>query len=160
MKYKFTTKFKQNVTIDRALLGGKIKVYAEDRLVAPSHRGERGATGTFYPLKGGTLEVRSSMFEVVPRAWFNDDWLDLVPPLTTWQYALIALPLVGAFMISFGQILGLVVGALASLLSYVVMQSQRPVKARAIICIIITALTPLVVLAVTIGVNALLGAGQ
>jgi hypothetical protein len=100
------------------------------------------------------------MVEVVPRAWFNDDWLDLVPPLTTWQYVLIALPLIGAFLISFGQILGLVVGALASLLSYVVMQSQRPVKARAIICIIITALTPLVVLAVTIGVNALLGAGQ
>ena len=160
MKYSFTTKFNETVTVDRAIISGKVQVLADGRPVAPSHRGMRGATGTFYPLKGGVLEVRSALLEVVPRVWFNDDWVDLIQPLINWQYLFIALPFLSVVIISFGQITGLMVGALGSVLAWIVMQTQRPLNRRIIICAIIAILTPLVAIAVTIGLNILLNGGQ
>lgn len=156
MKYSFTTKFNESVILDRAIITGKVKVFANGRPVAPSHRGERGATGTFYPLKGGVLEVRSGVLEIVPRAWYNDDWVDFVQPLVSWQYLLIALPFIGATITSLGQMAGLFVGALGSLLCWVLMQTQRPIKTRAIICVIIAALTPIVGIAVSFVIPTLL----
>jgi hypothetical protein len=160
MKYTFTTKFNEVVTLDRAIITGKVKVFVNGKPVASSHHGLHGATGMYYPLKGGVLEVRSSVLDIVPKAWFNDDWVDLVQPLVTWQYMLIALPFIGGAITSFGQMLGLFVGALGSLLCWILMQTQRPIKTRAILCVIIAALTPVVGTAVLIGVSMLTSGGQ
>src|SRR5438128_1755886 len=137
MKYTFTTSAKEQVTIDRSLLSGKVKIYVDGKAVGPSHQGKRGATGTFYPVNRGTLEVRSSPWELVPRAWYNEDWVELVPPLTAWQYVLIALPFVSTAFVAFGQIAGLIIGALATLISVVVMHTQRPIGQRLLICLFI-----------------------
>jgi hypothetical protein len=146
MKYTFKTdaRVSEEVTIDRALLTGKVKVFIDGKPVGPSHQGRRGATGTFYPVKFGTLEVRSSLFELVPRVWSNENWVDLVPPVKGWQYVLVALPLISTIVMTFGQILGLLIGALAVLISYIVMRSQRSATARNLICMAIAVVAPIV----------------
>lgn len=146
MKYTFKTdaRVPEQVTIDRALLTGKVKVFVDGKPVGPSHQGRRGAAGTYYPLRMGTLEVRSSLFEIVPRVWCNENWVDLVPPVKGWQYVLVALPLISTVVMTFGQILGLLVGALAVLISYIVMRSQRSVTARNVICMAIAVIAPIV----------------
>jgi hypothetical protein len=160
MKYSFTTPAKERVTLDRSVLNGKVKVYVDNKPVAPSHQGTRGAAGTFYPLRSGTLEIRSSLWELVPRAWYNEDWVDLVPPLNTWQYLLIALPFLGTVFITFFQLPGLVVGGLAVLISLMVMRSQRPLNTRVVMCLIIAVLAPVAALAVTYGFTMLMNGAR
>ncbi len=159
MKYTFKTdaRVPEKVVIDRALLPGKLKVFVAGKQVGPSHQGRRGATGTFYPLKSGTLEVRSSLLELVPSVWYNENWVDLVPPMKTWQYLLVALPLLGTVAITFGQLIGLVVGALGVLISYVAMRSQRPLNVRLAIGLLVAVVTPVVGFAAVVAVINLLG---
>ena len=71
-------------------------------------------------------------------------FIDLVPPVKGWQYVLVALPLISTVVMTFGQILGLLVGALAVLISYIVMRSQRSVTARNVICMAIAVIAPIV----------------
>jgi hypothetical protein len=146
MKYTFKTdaKVPELVVIDRALLTGKVKVFVDNRPVASSHQGRRGAAGTFYPLKNGTLEIRSPIFEVVPSVWCNENWVELVPPVKGWQYVLVALPLISTVVMTFGQILGLVIGGLAVGVSYIVMRSQRSANARNLICMAIAIIAPVI----------------
>lgn len=150
MQYTFTTDKNEKIILDRSLFSGKVKVIVDRRPVAPSHQGARGATGTFYPLKSGTLEVRSGMFELVPRVWYNEDWVDLVQPLTTPQYLLIGLPFITTTAVSFGQITGIIIGLLATLICLLVMRTQRSANMRGAICAIIAILAPIAGFAVTI----------
>jgi hypothetical protein len=160
MKYSFTTKNNQRVVIDRSLIGGKVKVYIDGKAYGPSHQGTRGATGTFYPIEKGTLEIRSSLWELVPRVWYNEDWVDFVAPLTLPQYLLIALPFFSTVLINFTQILGLIVGALGSLICLVVMHSQRSAMSRLLICVVIVILTPIVSIAGAIAIGMMMGGAQ
>jgi hypothetical protein len=159
MKYTFTTPKNERVALDRALLTGKVKVYVDGKHVGPSHQGKGGAAGTFYQIKSGTLEVRSGLFEFVPRLWYNEDWVELVPPLKTWQVVLIALPFLSATMVSFGQIIGLLVGVLATLLCWLVMRTQRTLGARVALCIAISVLAPVLSIVLTVALNVLLNGG-
>lgn len=160
MRYTFKTdaRVPERVVIDRTLLTGKLKVYIDGKQVGPSHQGRRGAAGTFYPVKSGTLEVRSSYIELVPSVWYNENWVDLVPPMQVWQYLLVVLPLIGAVVITFGQLVGLVVGALGMLLSYVVMRSQRPTNVRLAIGLVIAVLAPVVSVVTFVVLNNLVSA--
>lgn len=160
MKYSFTTSRNEKIVLDRSLLNGKVKVSIDGRPVGPSHQGMRGATGTFYPVKSGTLEVRSALFELVPSVWYNEDWVDLVPPLTTPQYLLIGLPFVTATVASFGQITGIIVGLLATLICLLVMRSQRPAKVRVALCAVIAIVAPIVGFAVTYAATMALSGNQ
>jgi hypothetical protein len=156
MKYTFTTGKNEKVTLDRSMFSGKVKVLVDNRPVRPSHQGVRGATGTFYPIKSGTLEVRSGMLELVPRVWYNEDWVDLVPPLSTVQYLLIGLPFITTTIVSFGQITGIIVGLLATLICLLVMRTQRPANVRGAICAVIAILAPIAGLAATLALNVAL----
>ena len=160
MRYTFKTdaRVPERVIIDRTLLTGKLKVYIDGKQVGPSLQGRRGAAGTFYPVKSGTLEVRSSYVELVPSVWYNENWVDLVPPMQVWQYLLVVLPLIGAVVITFGQLVGLVVGALGMLLSYVVMRSQRPTNVRLVIGLVIAVLAPVVSVATFLVLKSLVSA--
>ena len=159
MKYTFKTdaRVPEKITIDRTILTGKVKVFVDGKQVGPSHQGRRGAAGTFYPVKSGTLEVRSSLLELVPSVWYNENWVDLVPPMKAWQYLLIALPLFSTVVFTFGQIVGLIVGALGVFFSYVVMRSQRPAKVRLAFGLIIAVLAPVVGVAAVVVLNNALG---
>jgi hypothetical protein len=76
--------------------------------------------------------------------------------MRAWQYLLIALPLLSTVVFTFGQIVGLIVGALGVFVSYVVMRSQRPANVRLIFSLIIAVLAPVVgVVAVVVLNNAL-----
>ncbi|MCL4504882.1 MAG: hypothetical protein M1434_08670 [Chloroflexi bacterium] len=157
MKYTFTTQAKERVTIDRSLLTGKVKVTIDGKQVGPSMRGMRGATGAFYPIKSGTLEVRSSLFEMVPRVWYKEDWVDLIAPLKPLQYVLIGLPFVTAAFSTFGQLSGIVVGLLGVLLCLVIMYSQSPLNKRVLFCGLIALIAPVLGIAVTIGLSMAMG---
>jgi hypothetical protein len=149
MKYTFKTdaRVSEKVVIDRALLTGKIKVYIDNKPVGPSHQGRRGAAGTFYPLKFGTLEVRSSLFEVVPSVWHNENWVELVPPMKGWQYLLVMLPLLSTIVMTFGNFFGLLIGALAVLVSYIQMRSQHSANVRNLLSVAIAIIAPIIALA-------------
>jgi hypothetical protein len=155
MKYTFKTdtRVPEQVDVDRSLLTGKVKVFVDNRPVSPSHQGRRGAAGTFYPLKYGTLEIRSSLFEVVPRVWCNENWVELVSPVKGWQYLLVALPLISTVVMTFGQILGLVIGGLAVCVSYIVMRSQRSATVRNLICMAIAIIAPVVAFALVLALS-------
>ena len=84
--------------------------------------------------------------------------MDLVPPMQVWQYLLVVLPLIGAVVITFGQLVGLVVGALGMLLSYVVMRSQRPTNVRLAIGLVIAVLAPVVSVVTFVVLNNLVSA--
>ena len=157
MKYTFTTQAKEQVTIDRSVFTGRIKVYIDGKAVGPSMRGAGGATGTFYPIRSGTLEVRSSMFEMVPRVWYREDWVDLIPPLTMWQYVFIGLPFITTAFASFGQMTGLIVGLLAVFINMAVMHSQRPLNRRVLFCGLVALLAPAAGVAATIGLSMAMG---
>ncbi|HEY3288810.1 MAG TPA: hypothetical protein VGK87_01650 [Anaerolineae bacterium] len=156
MKYTFVTSKNEKVELDRSLLNGKVKVSIDGRPVGSSHQGMRGATGTFYPIKSGTLEVRSSLFELVPSVWYNEDWVDLVPPLTWPQYLLIGLPFVTATVASFGQVTGIVIGAIAVLICVLVMRSQRPAKVKVALCAVMAIVAPVAGFAATIALTTAL----
>ena len=158
MKYSFKTDARtpEQVVIDRAILTGKVKVFIDGKPVGPSHQGKRGAAGTFYPLKSGTLEVRSSMLELVPSVWYNENWVELVAPMKGWQYMLILLPFLSTLVLTFGQILGMLVGVLAVLVSYVVMRSQRSLNVRTIICMVIAVIAPIIAFALVIALSGVL----
>ena len=158
MKYTFTTKANERVIINNSILGGKVKVIIDRKEVGPTNRGARGAAGAYYPIKSGTLEVRTNLFELVPRVWYNEDWVDLVPPLALPQYMMIALPFLGSLFI--GQIVGLVVGLLGSGICWLIMHSQRPARTRFILCIIVAILTPLIAFAGAIAITIGLGSPQ
>ena len=160
MKYTFTTQAKEQVTIDRSLITGKVKVIIDGKQVGPSMRGVRGATGTFYPIRSGTLEVRSSLVEMVPRVWYKEDWVDLVPPLTPWQYLLIGLPFITTAFATFGQLSGIVIGLLGILLCLVIMNSQNPLNKRVVFCGLVALIAPVLAIAVTIGLSMALGSPQ
>ncbi len=157
MQYKFTTAKNEKVILDRSLFSGKVKVLVDGRPVGPSHQGMRGAAGTFYPLKSGTLEVRSGMLELVPRVWYNEDWVDLVPPISTPQYLLIGLPFITTVSVSFGQITGIIIGLLATLICLLVMRTQRPATVRGAICAVIAVMAPIAGFAATIALNMAMG---
>ncbi len=153
MKYTFITGKNEKVSLDRSLFSGKVKITINGRPVSPSHHGARGATGTFYPIQSGTLEVRSGMFELVPRVWYNEDWVDLVPALTTPQYLLIGLPFITTTIVTFGQITGIIVGLLATLICLLIMRSQRPAKVRGALCATIAIAAPIAGFAVTVALT-------
>jgi hypothetical protein len=135
MRYKFTTSAKvpEKVEIDRNVITGKVKVYVDRKQVGSSHHGTRGAAGTYYPLKSGTLEVRSGLFEIVPRVWYNEDWVELAPPVRPWMYMVAALPLLSAFPWALSPI-PWIVALLAFLINWFVLRSQRPTSVRIGLC--------------------------
>ena len=160
MKYSFQTPapFKVNVVIDRALFSGKVKVYADGQPVSPSHRGARGAAGTFYQIKGGVLEVRSSFLDLVPLVWYNEDWVQLAPPMKSWEWVVAGLPLLpGVFFLGIDSF---IISFIAFFFNLVIMRSPRPASARAALCIGIFIGTWAAILVFRIALGMAFGQGQ
>ena len=156
MKFSFQTPppFRQQVVLDRALITGKVKVYVDGSPTSPSHRGTRGATGTFYQVRGGVLEIRSGVLDLVPQVWFNDNWVQLAPPMKSWEWLVAGLPLLpgvlmlglDSFFIAFG----------AFFLNLVIMRSGRPTGLRVAFCLLMTLATIVLIILVRIALSMIL----
>lgn len=160
MKYSFQTPapFKVNVVIDRALFSGKVRVYADGQPVSPSHRGARGAAGTFYQIKGGVLEVRSGFLDLVPLVWYNEDWVQLAPPMKSWEWLIAGLPLLpGVFFLGLDSFF---ISFVAFFFNLVIMRSPRPAGLRAALCVAVFAGTWAAIVAFRIALGMILGQGQ
>lgn len=160
MKYSFQTPapFKVNVVIDRALFSGKVRVYADGQPVSPSHRGARGAAGTFYQIKGGVLEVRSGLLDLVPMVWYNEDWVQLAPPMKSWEWLIAGLPLLpGVFFLGLDSFF---ISFVAFFFNLVIMRSPRPAGLRAALCVAVFAGTWAAIVAFRIALGMILGQGQ
>lgn len=160
MKYSFQTPapFKVNVVIDRALFSGKVRVYADGQPVSPSHRGARGAAGTFYQIKGGVLEVRSGFLDLVPMVWYNEDWVQLAPPMKSWEWLIAGLPLLpGVFFLGLDSFF---ISFVAFFFNLVIMRSSRPAGLRAALCVAVFAGTWAAIVAFRIALGMILGQGQ
>jgi hypothetical protein len=157
MKFSFQTPspFKQQVVLDRALITGKVKVTVDGALLSPSHRGKRGAAGTFYQVRGGVLEIRSGPLDLVPQVWFNEDWIQLAPPMKSWEWLVAGLPLVpGIMMLGLDSFL---ISFVAFFLNLVIMRSGRPAALRVAFCVATTFGTLALVILVRIGLSMLTG---
>ena len=157
MKFSFQTPspFKQKVVVDRALITGKVKVSVDGAQVSPSHRGKRGAAGTFYQVRGGVLEIRSGLLDLVPQVWFNEDWIQLAPPMTSWEWLIAGLPLLpGVLMLGLDSF---VIAFAAFFLNLVVMRSGRPAWLRIAFCVAMTFGTLALTIVVRIGLSMLTG---
>ncbi|MCS7059897.1 MAG: hypothetical protein RMN25_01920 [Anaerolineae bacterium] len=159
MKYSFQTPppFKVNVVIDRSLFSGKVKVYADGQVVRPSHHGTRGAAGTFYQIKGGVLEVRSGLLDVVPMVWYNEDWVQLAPPMKSWEWLVAGLPLLpGVFFLGLDSFF---VSFIALFLNLVIIRSPQPIGVRVASCVAVLVVSIAAILALRLGLGMLLGRG-
>jgi hypothetical protein len=155
MKYGFITPFKQKVVVDRALITGKVKVTVDGSTLGPSHRGARGAAGTFYQVKGGVLEIRSGPLDLVPQVWFNEDYVVLAPPMKSWEWILAGLPLLpGVVMLGLDSF---VIAFALFFLNLVFMRSGRPMGLRVAFCALTFLLTWVAIIAVRFGLSTLTG---
>ena len=160
MKYSFQTPapFKVNVVVDRALITGKIKVFADGQPVGPSHRGARGATGTFYQIKGGVLEVRSGPLDLVPLVWYNEDWVQLAPPMRSWEWLLAGLPLLpGVFFLGLDSF---VIAFVMFFLNLVIMRTRQTTGVKVALCTAVFLATWVLIFAARIGLSMVFGQGQ
>jgi hypothetical protein len=157
MKYSFETPppFKQRVVIDRALFTGKVKIQVDGATIKPSHMGKRGAAGTFYPVKGGVLEVRSGPLDLVPQVWFNENWVQLAQPMRSWEWLIAGLPLLpGVLLLGLDSFL---IAFAAFFINLVVMRSGRPTGVRVALCLLVTVLTVVALFAFRIALGMLAG---
>lgn len=160
MKYGFETPapFKQKIVIDRALINGKVKVIVDGKPISPSHRGQRGATGTFYQVRGGVIEVRSGLLDIVPMVWYNEEWVQLAPPMRPWEWVIAGMPLLpGALALGLDS---LIIGFLAMFVNLIIMRSNRPTGLKVALNMLVFTLTWVLIAAVRIGINLLTGQGQ
>ncbi|MCL5994514.1 MAG: hypothetical protein M1546_00470 [Chloroflexi bacterium] len=142
MKYSFETPapFKQRVVVDRALFTGKVKILVDGATVNPSHKGKRGATGTFYPLKGG-----------------NENWVQLAKPMRSWEWFLAGLPLLpGVLLLGIDSFL---VAFAAFFINLVIMRSGQSTGVRVAVCLLVTVLTFVLLIALRVGIGMLTGQG-